>query len=257
MAGFYETWMSGPGFGPNWMHGPNGTAYWGAVGAMLDQQVARMKLGMRCRYPADALAAGMTDALDQQGKDRLLPRGGTTPGAIDESNAAYAARLQAAWDAWAEAGTPEGLLLALGDAGFPLGPYGAMMINHIGLTYTRGGSGLVVSDQGADCVNRQNLAGAVPSPPLTGFTLDARDQFFSHFFIIFQEAVSGLDNTAGNTVKACLNQTVARWRSAGAIYSGAVIVPSGAKVWGWPPTVCWGDTDLDWGTNGATFIDPS
>jgi hypothetical protein len=255
VAGPYETWMGGLGFGPNWMHDPVGNAYWGAVGAMIDQQVARMKLAVRCRYPADALTAGMSDALDEAGRDRLLPRGGTTPGASDESDASYAPRVQDPWTAWAQAGRPFGLLTALGDAGFPLGPYGAMIVNHLGLTYTLGGSGLVVSNQGAVCINRQNLHGTVPSPPLTGFTLDARDQFFAHFLILFQETVSGLDNTAGNPIKACLNQTVARWRTGGAIYNGAAIVPTNDKAWDWPPADEWDENDT-WTDGAAVFIDP-
>jgi hypothetical protein len=423
----YQTWMGSTGFGPNWMHEPVGNAYWGVVGAMIDQQVARMKLAVRCRYPLEALAAGMSDALDQQGKDCLLPRGGTTPGGTDESDAAYAARLLAKWDTWAQAGKPLGLLLALKAAGFPMGaggtpsattyylqsdgsisasvpgssgtltanvgsfsyienaagiiaasaatgvgtwwngqrpitvycridpatipggytqgyqlgcelrrgvggtiygqnfnqgaiptdgswaamslslpvsslvgpttdtvqawimatgqsvvgngahfqigyggtspttvsmPFGSitpgtMLINHLGMAYLLdGSSSLVVTQPCASCFARQNLQGTVPSPPLTGFTLDCRDQFFSHYMMLFAQPVTGLDNTAGNTVKACLNQTVARWRCAGAIYNGAAIVPTGAKVWGWPPTTRVGDAGLTVGTNGATWIDP-
>jgi len=417
MAGFYEAWLSGAGFGPNWMHDPVGNAYWGVVGVMLDQQVQRMQLGLRSRYPTDALAAGMSDALDQQGMDCLLPRGGTIPGATKELDASYAARLLTKWDTWAKAGTPLGLLTALKVAGFPVSstayylqadgtlgttppatsgaltatissgvalitmsstavgqttwpggsipvtasawvtggagsyvfgldsgeaicldrgyvggggsayvysdhghvpapqtitstpklftfnipvlattganvsdflmlsmtargsdgavlhigyggaqpltvgtlfpPAGCMMGTHSGQAYRMDAAGnLIVSQPCGACVNRMNLHGVVPSPALRGFTLDARDQFFSHFFLIFLQDVTGLDNTTGNLVKACLNQTVARWRCAGAIYGGAAIVPSGAKVWGWPSTTTWGAGSLMWGTNGATWIAP-
>ena len=262
MAGPYETWMSDPSFGPNWMHDPVGNAYWGVVGAMIDQQVARMKLGLCARYPANALAASMSDALDETGKDRMLPRGGATPGGSDESDADYAARLVNAWETWKLAGTPRGLLLALKAAGFPSGAAwttGTAIINHLGTIYALdGGDNLIVGkNAGAECLNRTDLTGAIPATKLKGFTLDARDQFYSHFVILFRQAIAGLDNTAGNTVKACLNRTVAPWRCGGAIYNGAAIVPSGARVWGWPNTAKWGDIGAVWGDNGATWIDPS
>lgn len=257
MPGFYETWMGSTGFGPNWMHDAVGNAYWGVVGAMIDQQVARMKLAVRCRYPQDALAAGMSDALDEIGKDRLLPRGAAvSPGESDETDANYAARLLAAWDTWEKAGTPLGLLRELAVHGFPTGATGAMIVNHLGIAYVLDHTGqLLRSTPCAVCVNRTDLHGVIPSTLLTGFTLDARDQFFSHFMIIFLQAAGALANNTGNPVKACLNQIVRRWRCGGAIYNGAAVVPSGAGVWGWPPTDTWGDGGV-WGWNGAIFIDP-
>jgi hypothetical protein len=264
VPGFYEVWLASPKFGPNWMHDPVGNAYWGTVGKILDEQIGRMKLALRCHLPMEALAGGMDDALDEIGKDRLLPRGGTTPGASDEPSETYAARLVSAWDTWALAGSPRGLLLALKAAGFPVEPTGsdywttgAFLINHLGIIYQLVSGAITVVGVAAPCINRQRLDGTVPGN-LAGFTLDARDQFFSHFALIFNESVSGLDNTPGNHAKACLNQTVARWRCGGSIYAGAAVVPTEAKVWGWPiaPTIKWGDTGLQWGTNGAQFIDP-
>jgi hypothetical protein len=133
-----------------------------------------------------------------------------------------------------------------------------MIINHIGIMYALDGSdNLLVETRGAlaECLNRTDLTGAIPATKLKGFTLDERDQFYSHFVILFREAIAGLDNTAGNTVKACLNRTVALWRCGGAIYNGATIVPAGARAWGWPNTAKWGDEGAVWGDNGATWID--
>lgn len=257
MAGFYETWLKSPGFGPNWMHDPVGNAYWGVVGSVMDQQVDRMKLGMRCRYPLDAAAAGLSDALEELGKDRMLPRGGTAAGGTDEAYDAYAARLVNAWATWAKAGTPQGLLIALKAAGFPTGATGAMIVNHIGMAYTLDGSGnLVVSQPCAECVNRANLSGVVPSTKLKGFTLDARDQFFSHFAILFLQDVAGLYNTDGNAAKVALNQIVKRWRCGGAIYNGASVIPADKYVFGWPPTIKFGDAGLTFSGSTARFIDP-
>jgi hypothetical protein len=244
------------------MHDSVGNAYWGAVGKVLDQQIARLKTGMKCRYPLEAAALGMSDALDEIGKDRLLPRGGTTPGAGDESDSSYAARLVAAWETWAMAGQPRALLLALKVAGFPvhgtgpLGTTGCMLVNHIGTIYGLDSSDNLITSTAGVCANRTNLHGVIPVTKLHGFTLDARDQFFSHFMLIFLQDVPGLDNADGNVIKACLNQTTKLWRCRGAIYNGAAVVPSGAKVWGWPAPIKWGDTGLKWGANGARFIDP-
>jgi hypothetical protein len=258
VAGFYETWLSSPGLGPNWIHDPVGNAYWATVGKVMDQQVQRMQIAVRCHFPMDALKAGMSDALDEIGKDRLLPRGGTTPGGTDESEASLAARLVNAWETWKMAGTPRGLLLALKTAGFPTGgTTGTVIINHIGIMYALDGSDNLVVSRGtcAECLNRTDLTGTIPATKLKGFTLDVRDQFYSHFVILFRQAISGLDNTAGNVVKACLNRTVALWRCGGAIYNGAAVVPTGARVWDWPPTDKWDDEGLVWGDNGATWID--
>jgi hypothetical protein len=136
--------------------------------------------------------------------------------------------------------------------------YQAVIINHIGCQYLldAGGALHFNTTNAPTQVNRKNLQGVVPGTPLSGFTLDTRDQFYSHFVILFLAAVTGLDNTEGNTVKACLNRTVAVWNCAGAIYGGAAIVPSGAKVWEYPISTKWDDVGLTWGDNGATFIDP-
>jgi hypothetical protein len=199
----------------------------------------------------------MSDALEELGKDRKLPRGGTYPGAEDQSDANYGLRLHGAWDAWAKGGTPLGLLRELSDLGFPTGATGTMIANHIGMAYTLdGSSNLVISKPFSACVNRTDLTEQVPSVKLHGFTLDARDWFYSHFAILFLQDIPTLDNSTGNPAKSILNAVVKRWRCGGAIYNGASVVPSGSKVWGWPTTMKWGDTGLKWGANGARFIDP-
>ena len=260
-AGFYESWFRSPGLGPNWMHDPVGDAYWGSVGKMFDDQVARAKAALRVRFPDDAAAAGDVDALEQQAHDRMLPRGGSSPGANDESLTVWAARLKAAWDTWEWDGSAKGLLLELQTQGFPMGvsTTGTSIFNHIGRRYCLDNLGnLVVTRPCGNCVNRTDKTGTVPMVLLDGFTLDARDQFYSCFCIVFLQDIPSLTNDAGNVEKAVLNQTVNRWRQGGARYMGAAVVPqeNSAKVWGWPSTVRWGDTGLKWGANGARFIDP-
>lgn len=259
MAGFYERWFTSPGLGPGWMHDPVGNAYWGGVGKMLDDQMGRLKAAVRARFPDDAAAMGMADALEQQGKDRMLPRGGSTPGAGDETLASWATRLKNAWVTWAMAGQAKGLLTELKVQGFPTGETGASMFNHLGRRYYLDNAGeLVVSSPCAACVNRMNKLGVVPSPPLKGFTLDVRDQFYSVFCILFLQDVPSLTNDPGNTAKAILNQTVRRWRQGGARYVGAAVVPQENDSWvlGWPPTYVLGQEGLLLGDNGSRFIAP-
>jgi hypothetical protein len=242
------------------MHDPVGDAYWGSVGKMFDDQVTRAKAALRLRFPDDAAAAGDTAALEQQAHDRMLPRGGSTPGANDETLTSWAARLKAAWDTWEGAGSAKGLLLQLKAQGFPMGTgySGTQIFNHLGRIYALDGSdNLNITRLVSNCQTRTDKTGAIPTVRLGGFTLDARDQFYSCFCIIFMQDVPSLTNDANSTAKTILNQTVNRWRQSGARYVGAAVVPlaNSAKVWGWPATVTWGDTGLKWGDNGARFID--
>jgi hypothetical protein len=261
MAGAYETWFKSPGIGPNWMHDPVGQAYWGSVGKLLDDQVARMKQGIRARFPDDAAAAGMTDALFQIGQDRLLPRGGSTPGANNETLSAWATRLKNAWTTWQQAGQAHGLLTELAVQGFPMGAgtTGTSIFNHLGRRYTLDNLGnLIVTRPCANCQNRTDKTGAIPTPLIDGFTLDARDQFYACFCILFMQDVPSLTNAEGNTAKAILNQTVRRWRQGGAHYVGAAVVPqeNSAKVCGWPASMKVGGSGLTVGLNGSRFISP-
>lgn len=260
MAGVYEKWFQSPGLGPNWMHGPVGNAYWGSIGKVLDTQLERAKIALRCHYPAEASAMGMEDALEEIAYDRMLPRGASFPGESDESLDTWAARLKDAWNRWKLAGHAKGLLLELKVQGFPMGEDGASIFNHIGRRYYLDEEDeLVVTNPCAPCINRMDLTGVVPDPPLTGFTLSARDQFYSVFCIVFLQNVPTLSNYAGNTAKAILNQTAARWRQGGARYAGAAVVPVDAGSWclGWPPDIVLGQDGLDnLGESGARFIDP-
>ena len=264
----YERDLQSPEFGPPWMHGPWGNKFWGAFGKVMDAQNDKMRSARKVSMPAGALALGMDDALDRQGDDRLLPRGGSDPTLSDESSASYAARLQKVWTTWGQdpvkgggAGSVLAILTQLKIAGFPVEPpgsdywnTGAFLINHIGTIYQLVLGNLTVVGQAAVCVNRQKLDGTV-SGSTTGFTLDARDQFYSKFCIVFPHDVPSLVNTPC-PAKSRLNAICRRWKSASAIYCGCAIVPqeTSSECWGWPITGTWGSGT--WGTNGARFIDP-
>jgi len=142
--------------------------------------------------------------------------------------------------------------------GFPTGETGASIFNHIGRRYYLDEGELVVSNPCMASFTRTDKTGVIPDPLLTGFSLDARNQFYSRFCILFLQDVPELTNEPGNAAKAILNQSVERWRQGGASYAGAAVVPvaAEAKVLGWPPEMKYGDEGLVFGDNGARFIDP-
>lgn len=251
--------MGRAGFGPNTMHGPVGNAYWGTLGRFMDQQLMQLQIALRARFPDDAAALGMEDALALLGNERKLPRGGSAPTVQDESLADWATRLKDAWDIWALAGHALGILRELKTAGFPSGADNLLLINHIGRAHTLDeNDDLVVTNPCMECANRRTKAGTLPASPLQGFTLDLRDQFFAGFTLLFLVDVPSLTNDVGNTAKARLNEIVRNWRQGGAIYKGATVFPVAADKWilGWPPDVTLGQAGLVIGDNGARVIDP-
>jgi len=266
----YEQFLQSMAFGPDWAHGTWWQKWWKSIGKVLDSQNALMETAYRVRNPDGAAALGYSDALDRQGDDRMLPRGGTIPTASDESDAAYAARLKAAWTTWGQdpdtgggAGSVLGILRQIKIAGFPIEPTppnylttGGFLVNHIGRIYQIIDDALYIVGDAAPCINRQDLTGTV-SGTLPGWTFDARDQFYSHFGLVFVVDVASLTNT-DCPARARLNAVCNRWKSGSARYAGCAIVPyaDDAVCWGWPVSTTWGQADLNWGTNGARFIDP-
>lgn len=238
---------------PPWLRGPNGTAYNKAVGKRMDAIVQSFRDAVLTKYPTYAAS----DALDEIGKERQLPR---APGQLDP---AYAARLLNAWDLWQGDNTPVtgvgggagshlGMLLELKTAGFPMGSTGATIIQHNGRYAQLDGSGALVLGSGPAMINRKDLTGAVPGT-LVGFTLDARDQFFSKFAITFPADVSTL--RAGTTDAARLNFIVEKWRPAAATYVGAFVIVAGGG-WEWPTTQLWND-GTTWDSDTVYFIPPA
>ena len=269
-AGAYERWL--PAHGPSWLQAKFGAGLMRSIGKVMDGQTTKLRQALAARTPdgAAALSIPTTDDagrfignwLDRQGDDRLLPRGGSSPATLDETDANYASRLKDAWDTWGQrsttgggAGTPLGLLTQLGVLGFPLGANGTILVNHVGRWYAIEDGSLTWGDC-MDAINRQQTDGTVPSPVLKGFTLDSRDQFSSRFMIIFGQDVPDLTSTPNDGAAAArLNYTVRSWKNASAIYMGAVVIVSG-EVLGWPLNGALGDgTILGAGVN--YFIPPA
>lgn len=101
--------------------GPVGSKDAAAQSALLDGQVARLKLAQKAHFPSYA----PSDALPHIGGDRQLEQGPT------ETNANFVIRLKTAWDDWSRAGQPAELLAQLYWGGFP----GAVLVQQNGLFY--------------------------------------------------------------------------------------------------------------------------
>lgn len=266
-AGGYEDFLRGKRvgglpFGPTWAHGPWAQKWWKVIGASMDDQTERMRNARKISTPDGALELGSSAAVDLIGTDRMLDRGGTAPGAGDEADADYVARLKLAWETWGQdkqlgagAGSAFGLLRQLVLQGFPDGDTGTTIVTHAGRWYQLQSGELVFGDC-VTAVNRQNLLGIVPGN-LPGFTLDVRDQFYSHFAILFLQDVSGLSDDGGSP-KAALNRTVRLWKSGGSIYDGALVLPPGQFCWDWSEGLTWATWRDTWatGTDGSRFINP-
>jgi hypothetical protein len=111
MPGFRE--YQGRTLAPGWLRDPRDIggaprSFPEALGLVKDALSARTKEAVKARFPTIAPA----DALGAIGEERGIDRGAT------ETEAAYRARLRAAWDQWRWAGTPYGLLLAFYYAGY-------------------------------------------------------------------------------------------------------------------------------------------
>jgi hypothetical protein len=112
--------------------------WFSAEGDAKDVLVAALKDAAKLRCPSLA----PPDALDKLGADRMLPR---YPAEVD---AAYRARLAAAWDAWERAGSAVGVLGELRRYLGPLGLVSWMQILTPLLRYVSNVDGTVTTTQG-------------------------------------------------------------------------------------------------------------
>lgn len=215
--------VSGAPNGAGWLRGPQGLALSTSLGTELDLQQSLLLQGLLARFPTSGnvdangvFGLAPSDALDQIGGDRLLPRGPA------ESDATYAARLLGAWDIWTYAGSHYGVLRALKTAG-----YAAMLI-----VQDKGRYGVLVGSAGtvADlslgtlmtCANRPGDA--------PGWTFDNRIDFYSRFAIVFTADATNLQTASGQ--KTLVN-IVDAWKPAKAQFVGAGVILAGVTL-GWP-----------------------
>jgi len=259
----YNSWT--PKQAPPPLAGPNGAAFFQRLGEMFDEQADRLRQGVLARNTTQGSvdANGIygtppSDALDAMGSDRGLPRGpaeviagGDSPSTIASKDAAYAARLQAAWDTWDYAGSHYGVLKALQIAGFT-SPSG-IIVQDNGRYSQITGSGGTVADLTigalAACVNRGGAA---------GWTFDFRTDFYAQFGLVYTSMPSLLNTASGQSLH---NSIVNRWRPANKNFIGTYVIASG-RIWGFaasPPTLPtwgtgnWGGSNYMW-TDGVTTL---
>jgi hypothetical protein len=106
--------------------GPIGSKEAAANAAILDGQVALIKLATKAHMPGPA----PSDALAHIGGDRGLEQGPA------ETDASFRVRLRTAWDSWSRAGTAVEMLTQLYFAGFT----GAVIAQQNGLLYSLSGA---------------------------------------------------------------------------------------------------------------------
>lgn len=225
-----------------WLRGPQGQALSRAMGTEIELQNDLLRQGLLARFPAKGSVDPVTkqyglppsDALNQIGSDRLLPRG------TGESDAAYSARLAAAWAAWEFAGSHYGVLRALQLAG-----YANMVIvqdngRYSHLTGSAGDLTDLAFGTLMTCVNR----GGKP-----GWTFDTRIDFYSRFAIVFTADASNLSSASG---QAILVDIVSNWKPAKVQFVAAYVILTG-RLLGWPVGRTLG-TDPNLGGNSVRVI---
>jgi hypothetical protein len=221
----YATWL--PSIVPHWLQRQWGGGVIEAIGEELDELLGEMVQARKAMMPARAAAASFADALVYLGAERQLDRG---PG---ESNAAYGARLVAAWATWVRAGSPRALLEQIKVAGFDSAT--AHVVQRSGRRVRLDGGGNLVITDGAP------------------WTWSAKPpEAYAEFGILFTAPQPLLTWSAGaglSQAAARLHVIAKRWRPAKADFMGTVIVNSG-PTWG---LMTWGS--FTWG-GSSTFLPP-
>lgn len=219
----WESWL--PRQLPGWFRRDRGAQLWGKTARLFETQRDFLLQGMLACFPtAGALDTSVdppqptlpaSDALDEIGADRQLPR------ISGESDAAYAARLLAAWDVWDFAGSHYGVLRALQLAG-----YGTPIIVQDNGRYAQitGGAGTVAD------ITFGSLMTCADRSLHPGWTFDGRTDFWSRFGIVFTGDATNLQTAAG---QAMLNSIVKLWKPAMDVYAGGFVI-LGGRILGWP-----------------------
>jgi hypothetical protein len=216
------------GLHPTALQGPFGAAWGRALGTLKDQHVDLAKQAVKARFVGIAPA----DALPLVGLERQIERG---PG---ESDASYRARLLAAPDAWAWAGTTKGLLeYALAPAGFT----------------------------NARVIINADWAAAGGVPP------DGNAAFWSRFWVVISAphpwtrrtwnsgwlygtpAGQTWDSDATASDVARVERLVKRWAPGHATAMGAFIVFGSSLVPDTVPATAWNEASLTFGGSPCMF----
>lgn len=232
---------------PAWLRGTFGELWNADHGELVDDWVDRLKQSVKARF------AGVCpeDALEYIGSERGLPRGPS------ETTAAYRLRLLDAWNTWLWAGTPLGILVAIENL------YPGIEVHAIpqaGSAFSLNSDTTITPIE--DRIVLTTLADFRGEP---GWKFDDNSGlppsqgFWSRFCILFPDSAGLPAGWAAGAVspptgvstptKAEVNtliRTVNKWKPAKATFVSIIVVTSG-NVYGWPPTLAWGDPGLVWG----------
>jgi hypothetical protein len=221
-----------PGLMPTSLQDPYGQSFQRAQGIVKDYLLQLTRQATQLRFPDFA----SSDALGAIGDERLIDRGAGPQLVTQETDAAYAARLKAAWDIWYWAGTAFGMLTALAVQG-----YSPTIVQQNGRRFNLDMSGnLVITD---------GLPWTFPAPNL-----------WNTFLVIFTTVPASWTNIQNppTALSAPTIDEVERivriinlWRPAHMICAGLQAVISGA-IWG---IGTWG-TPRKWGGSSVVFPVP-
>jgi hypothetical protein len=202
----YRTWRMS--MVPTTHQRPTAQAFQGALGDVEDSLIDRAKQAVKARFPLLA----PSDALAAIGIERQLPRG---PG---EQDAAYAARLQDAWNTWPWAGTPFGMLRAFYATGY----------TNVVLAQVRGGKQYTL-DAGGNLVIS---SGGTWTPTYVG------DPFWSRFDVIFPSPLPATWQSGGVPASTSneanfIRSLISTWKP-GHATANRIIIASSGRILGYP-----------------------
>jgi hypothetical protein len=218
--------------------------YLTSLGDSLDALRDRTKAAVQARFPTKA----PSDGLDGIGGDREINRGSpyNSNQTSNESDSSYLGRLLAAWSSWATAGSANGLLQALYDAGYRT----CLILTPLGKQYSLDGS-------------RNLVITALPSGSwFTGGLWNWFDLFFPvgqlPTFPTSPTAWSPFTPASNSDVIKSLFRLIRKWIPGWAKCNSIIAVTTGG-TWGYPFPQFWPWTTYPASTVmqlGQTIIPP-
>lgn len=206
MSGEFRRWRMS--MMPTTHQRPMAQAFQGLLGDVQDYYIDRAKQAVKASFPLLA----PPDALTAIGIERQMPQGAGEP------TAAYAARLQDAWNAWPNAGTPYGMLRQFWSTGY----------TNVVLAQVRGGKQYRLDAGG----NLLISSGGSWTPTYVG------DPFWSRFDLLFVAPlppawIAGGVPSSMSSEADFIRALIRSWKPGHATPNRIIIVSAG-RVLGYP-----------------------
>lgn len=204
MGDFRDWQTSAPpsGLAPTALLGPAGRALQGGLGDVKDSLVAATKAAVKARLPLLAPRG----ALDLLGAERCMVRG------VAETDAAFAARVAAAWTSLAQHGSAQGVLQQL----YAMAP----------------------SARTYDLIYGQTVVQIDSAGTITTSTIGAAGTAWHHVGLVFPVAAQAPAQTAQNSEVDAIRQLMRLWLPAFCVLDAITVIVSGntwslpARTWG-------------------------